>query len=285
MRMAVTRMSRDSKCCQCAGAYATLAEATVARPSKEIMSKIRCAAMVALVLAAVHAASAEDVWVGLRAGLNVPWLTGGGNEVSRDYQSILAASAGAMAEYALTDHVSLLVELNYTGQGGERKGMQPITRALPGMPPLPPGQYYYGNFKNRSVLHYLEVPLMAKYHWDVADQWRCFVEFGPYVGYLLKAEQETSGSSQLYGPDRNPVTPYAVPFDANTDVRGDLNKWNVGLTAGVGTAYLINPRNQIFLDLRAEYGLTSLQKDTDTNGRSNTGCAAVLLGYMFKFGG
>ena len=240
--------------------------------------------------AASYAGVSGDLWFGIRGGPSVPRLSGGNNDVSRGYDSILAPNGGLVSEYYLTDRFSLLVEVDYSGQGGERKGMQPITQTPDGLPQLPPGQLLYGDFKNTSKLNYLEVPVMGKYEWGSGEHWRCFAELGPYVGYLLDAKEETRGTSQIY-VDKNgtPLTIEGNPlpamsFDSDTNVRGDLNKWNVGIMGGIGTAYLLNPNNQVFLDLRGEYGLTTVQKDTEQNGKSHTGSAVLSIGYKFMFG-
>jgi hypothetical protein len=80
------------------------------------------------------------------------------------------------------------------------------------------------------------------------------------------------------------ITP-PVSFDATTNVRSDLNRFNVGAMAGIGVGYLLGRRNEVYVDVRGEYGLTAVQKDTSQNGRSNAGSAAVLLGYKHSFGG
>jgi hypothetical protein len=253
------------------------------------MKRMWYLAMVALMWVAVQAVQAGDLWGGLRGGINIPRLSGGGNEVSRGYGSILAPNVGALAEYGLGDRLSVQFEINYVGQGGERKGRQPITDTPAELPQLSQGQYYYADFRSKSILNYLEVPVMLKCQWELSEHWGCFIEGGPYAGYLLNAKQKTSGSSQIY-TDAN-GTPLTVSgqelpaqsFDADTNVKSDLNDWNVGLTAGVGLAYLVDASNQIFLDIRGEYGLINVQKDS-ANGSSKTGCAAILLGYKFNFG-
>lgn len=55
--------------------------------------------------------------------------------------------------------------------------------------------------------------------------------------------------------------------------------------AGIGVGYRVGRRDEVYIDVRGEYGLTAVQKDTSQNGRSNTGSAAVLLGYKHTFGG
>lgn len=255
------------------------------------MKKLIPCVVIGLSIAAVsYAGDAGDLWLGVRAGPSVPRLSGGGNEISRGYDSIVAPNGGLVADYFLTSGSSLLIEVDYSGQGGERKGLQPITQTPQGLPDLPPGQLLYGDFKNKSILNYLEIPVMGKCEWGSGEHWRCFVEAGPYVGYLLNAKEESRGTSQIYvdqqrtplAIDGQPLPP--MSFDASTNVKSDLHRINAGITAGIGTAYLFNANNQVFLDLRGEYGLTTIQKDTFDNGSSHTGNAVLSLGYKVRFG-
>ncbi|MCX7009404.1 MAG: hypothetical protein NTY53_19540 [Kiritimatiellaeota bacterium] len=56
------------------------------------------------------------------------------------------------------------------------------------------------------------------------------------------------------------------------------------MTAGIGIAYLVTPQHQFFFDLRGEYGLRAIQRDTGDNGSSNVGAAIFSVGSMFNFG-
>ena len=252
---------------------------------RKIVKPLRYARTVLLLLIVTRAMHAQEWSFGVRGGLSIPHLSGGGNEVSRGYSSILAPNFGLAAERSFSSRFSILVEVGYSGQGGERKGLQPVTQDLP-LPPPQGGQYYYADFTNRSQLDYLEIPILAKYEWPLSASWRFFAKTGPYVGYLLKGEEKTSGTSPIYdnyGQGLVAITP-PVSFDATTNVRGDLNKFNAGAMAGIGVGYLFG-YDEIYVDVRGEYGLTAVQKDTSQNGRSNTGSAAVLLGYKHSFGG
>jgi hypothetical protein len=42
--------------------------------------------------------------------------------------------------------------------------------------------------------------------------------------------------------------------------------------------------NYFFIDGRAAYGLTTLQKDTVNDGKSRTGNLVISFGYAFKVG-
>jgi hypothetical protein len=254
------------------------------------MKRFSVTLLATLLLATGSLNAAEDLWFGLRGGPSIPRLSSGGNEVSRDYTSRLAPNFGVVAECGLTKGLALQLELNYSGQGGIRDGVQPITRTLPGLPPLPPGHYLYADFKNEAILNYLEVPIMLKWRHDLSEHWRCYVEGGVFFGYLLDAEQRTRGTSQLYvDANRTPLTVGGqplppMPFDADTNIKDDLQDFNWGVTAGLGLAYLFTPQHQLFLDIRGEYGLRGVQRDTETNGDSNVGAAIFSIGYLFNFG-
>lgn len=252
---------------------------------RKFVKQLRCARVVLLTLMVTRTAHAQEWSFGVRGGPSIPRLSGGGNEVSRGYSSILAPNFGLVVERSFSSRFSILAEVDYSGQGGERKGLQPVTQDLP-LPP-PQGSYYYADFTNRSELDYLEVPILAKYEWPLSASWRFFAEAGPYVGYLLKGQEKTSGTSPIYdnyGQGLVAITP-PVSFDARTNVRSDLNKFNAGAMAGIGVGYLLGRRDEVYVDVRGEYGLTAVQKDTSQNGRSNTGSAAVLVGFKHTFGG
>jgi hypothetical protein len=244
---------------------------------------------VVLALASGPRASAQGFQLGVRGGPSVPHLSGGGNQISEGYQSTLAPNFGVMGEFGFTPHFSLMTELDYAGQGGVRKGMQPITQSPAGLPPLPSGQYLYADFRNESILDYLEAAVMAKYTWGRAPLVRWFVQGGPYFAYLLHATEKTSGSSGVYlTPGGPPLTIQGQPlppqdFGTRTDVKNGLWRFNWGATAGGGTEFLLAPRHRLFLEVRGEYGLRTIQKD-HSNGTSNTGCAEFLVGYKFALG-
>jgi hypothetical protein len=251
---------------------------------------LRAAALAAaLLLASSPRASAQGFQLGLRGGPSVPHLSGGGNQISEGYQSTLAPNFGVMGEFGFTPDFSLMTELDYAGQGGVRKGMQPITQSPAGLPPLPPGQYLYASFRNETILDYLEAPVMARLAWGQDTLVRWFVQGGPYFAYLLQATEKTSGTSQVYvTPGGPPLTIQGEPvpaqdFGARTDVRNGLWRFNWGVTAGAGMEILLAPRHRLFLEVRGEYGLRTIQKDP-ANGASNTGCAEFLVGYKYAFG-
>ncbi len=231
-----------------------------------------------------------QVRLGIQGGLSIPDLTGGNNEISQGYTSRLAPNFGITAEFGITNNFSIEPQVNFDGQGGQRNGMQPVTD-LPPQFPSPPSGYYYANFKNVSILNYIEVPVLAKYTFGFAG-FGLQVNAGPFVGFLLNATEKTSGISSIY-IDKN-GTPLVMPdgnggyvqvppqsFDASSDVTSSLHTLNFGLAGGVGIILPLSARTDISLDVRGLYGLTNVQKYAQ-DGTSQTGNLIVSLGFSYE---
>ena len=235
----------------------------------------------------------REVHIGLKAGFSLPNLVGGSDqEITKDYKSRLAANFGGFVDVQLHKNTSLQIEVDYAPQGGKRNGIQPVTRAIPGLPTLPAGNYYFANFNNTAKLDYIEVPIMLKYRVRKQKPVGFYVNGGPYMGFLAKATTITSGTSSLFLDNRGtvpvlvgPNTPFpAIPFNAETDVTDSLNRFNFGVTGGGGMTFK-QKQNYFFVDARVSYGLTTLQKNTATDGKSRTGNFVVSFGYAFKVKG
>ncbi len=182
--------------------------------------------------------SHAQVRIGIQGGLSVPDLSGGNNEISQGYTSRRAPDFGITAEFGVTSGFSIEPQINFDGQGGQRNGMQPVTDLPPGFQ-APPSGYLYANFKNVSILNYLEVPILAKYTFGLGGV-GLEVNAGPFIGFLLNATDNTSGTSSIYidkngtplvMPDGNggyvPVPPQS--FDASSDVTSSLHEVNIGI--------------------------------------------------------
>ncbi|MGC1390850.1 MAG: porin family protein [Bacteroidales bacterium] len=228
--------------------------------------------------------------IGILGGLNIPRLSGGnGNELSRDYTSRSGSAFGLTASLVLSPHFALTADLLYSSEGGKRNGLQALDASSIN-PLVPAGTYFYANFNNQSILNYAEIPVMVKYIIPVNKSQMIYVDFGPYVGYLLNAEQKTSGSSIVYADaagtqavsvDPQTGQPFPVPFNANTGITSSINTVNFGLTGGAGFAQMFNS-SEVFLDVRGAYGLTVIQKESQ-NGNSHNGNLLIDLGYALHF--
>ncbi|REJ78123.1 MAG: PorT family protein [Acidobacteria bacterium] len=237
----------------------------------------------------VYAQDRADVFIGFKGGVSIPQLSGGeDNEISRDYKSRLAPNFGAFFDIPVSERFSVQPEVNFAGQGGTRNGMQPVTQDIPGLPPLPPGNFYYADFDNEAVLNYLEIPVLAKYKFGPTGKPRFYVNGGVFYGRLVSAETKTRGTSTLF-LDRDGTIPVllppngdpfpAIPFDADTDVKGDINSNNFGFTGGGGFEIPFGA-NYLMFDARVSRGIVDIQRDP-INGRSQTGNVVISLGWAF----
>jgi hypothetical protein len=231
-----------------------------------------------------------DFEAGIIGGLNIPNLTGGGdNPLSSGWSSRTGASFGITGTMRLGENLFLRADAIYSSEGGKRDGMQPVDASSLD-PSVPPGYYVYANFKNESILNYIEIPVMIKYKYPVGRSSAFYADLGPYAGILINAKQKTSGSSIVYSDkkgtiplsvDQSTGEPFPVSFDANTDILNDCNKFNLGLTGGIGFSHTIG-MGDISLDIRGAYGLTTVQKDSQS-GSSHTGNLLFALGYSIPF--
>jgi len=237
-----------------------------------------------LLVIANYSVAQSKMRLGVKAGLSIPNLkSSGDNPVSKGWSSRIGPYAGIVAEYELSERFFLQTELNYSSQGGKKKGTQafPVGDYAVYFPPPAP-TYLYAVYNNEAKLNYLELPLLLKVNFPIGEQFAFFIDAGPYAGYLLSAKNVTSGSSNVYIDENltQPLTPAAVSFDQTTDVKDDIKSFNFGLQAGVG--FNVNFLNSIFfLNAGGNYGLTHIQKD-EVNGKNNTGAATITIGFLYN---
>ncbi len=228
----------------------------------------------------------QALMIGIKGGISVPELKGGGTPQSEGYSSRLAPNFGALINYSLNSYFSLQAEVLFSGQGGKRNGMQVIDN-VPNMP-VPPNTTLYANFDNETILNYLEIPVLIKFSFlESSSAFTEYVDAGPYLGILLNAKTQTSGSSSIYldkdGTEPVSVNGYPIPpqnFNNETNITSDIKTLNVGITGGIGIT-LNTTAGQFDLDLRGVYGFIPIQSD-NSNGSNNTGALYLTVGYGFK---
>jgi hypothetical protein len=250
------------------------------------LNRIRILAVVlSLFIMACEVGYGGGVKVGAHGGLSIPNIRGSQDDpFSRGFASRQGPFFGLFMEKGLTAHLSLAAELNFTSQGGLRKGLQAITMDLPAGLPLPAGTVLYADFRNETILDYFEVPVMGRAIFG--RKLRFFVNAGSYVGILLRARAVTKGTSALY-LDETGMMPIIIPPDtqpmivdlgADTNVKDSLKSTNIGLAGGGGLTYPLGP-GDLILEAHFQLGLSTIQRDIATSGKSRTGAVVVSLGY------
>jgi len=144
----------------------------------------------------------------------------------------------------------------------------------------------YANYKSEAKMNYLLIPVLAKFGRNLTSNSpiRIYIDAGPFAGFLLSAHQVTSGSSLIYADEKGqqPFPAPAQSFDANNDIKNQLNTFNFGVSGNIGIAYNFT-RSNIFLEGGGNYGFLNIQKGT-ANGKNNTGAGTVDIGYAYTFG-
>ncbi len=240
--------------------------------------------------------------LGVKTGLGIPNLTAGTvtTPLSEDYASRLGLYTGIVAEYQTEKWFGLRAELNYSSKGGQRDGMQalplaaemqPLWQMLP-LLGITPEDYMYADIKSEAILNYIEIPVMAKSSFRLGSRINFYLEAGPYLGFILKAENITSGSAGIHVDKTGmiaiddilelagqPVVG-SVSFDHNQDITEDVNTVNFGGQGAVGFELVMNS-GKLFIEGGGNYGFIPIQKD-EANGTNNAGAGTVTLGYLFN---
>lgn len=244
-----------------------------------------------LLLFAALCLHAQKITVGAMAGISIPNLSSSGSEqtpLNTGYNSRLGPEFRIFAEFGVSDLFSIQPMIEYSSQGGKKDGMQafPTPASIAGM--YPPGQsptYLYANFKSEAKINYLMIPILAKFgHSFPNSPFRIYADAGPFVSFLLSANQVTSGNSDLYSDPagKEDLGVGAVPFDNTQNIKDQLNSANFGAEANIGLNYKFGANN-IFIEFGGNYGFLNIQKGT-ANGKNNTGAATALLGYSMWLG-
>ncbi|MBF4463652.1 porin family protein [Flavobacterium sp. LC2016-12] len=159
----------------------------------------------------------------------------GGFNMSNLYQSeaddnnvIYGFNAGLYATLPISDFIAIQPEILYTTKGAELDYNNAFVE---------------GNAKFK--LNYIEVPLLVRV--NITKNFN--VHAGGYASYLVSSKVTGDGD---------------INFDEAIDT-DDLNKFDAGLSAGVGVDF-----NPISVGLRYNYGLTTVGKERTVAGTTYT---------------
>jgi hypothetical protein len=240
--------------------------------------------IVAYSLLSVNVSFAQSFWLGAKGGISIPNLSSGGsnnNPLNTGYSSRVGPNFAISGEYQVSKLFSVEAMIEYSSQGGKKKGLQ----AFPSGMEEPP--YFYADFKSEAKLNYLMLPVLAKFGFDLGDHspLRLYVDAGPFVGLLLSAKQVTSGSSLIYADagGTQPISEQQQSFDSKNDIKDELHKGNFGIEGNLGLAYTLGHNNRIFIEGGGNYGFLNIQKG-EANGKNQAGAGTVRVGYAYGFG-
>ncbi|GGD18537.1 porin family protein [Flavobacterium orientale] len=197
------------------------------------MTKNLITSLVVVLLTTLNVA-AQKVTFGAKAGLNLATLTGDIDGV----KTIPGYHVGGIADIQITEKFSIQPELLYSLEGGKSSFFYE-------------DEFTLFDTKERYELGYLNLPVMAKYHF--ADG--LSLEVGPQIGYLLHANSHYDVNIN-FGDEIN------IDESGKEDIKDFVEKINVGVNFGLG--YQL--KNNLFFQARYHLGLTDINKDLQEEG-------------------
>lgn len=263
----------------------------------KIMTRILLYCICCLCLCPSLSRAQKDISIGLKGGLSIPNLSASEtkNDWNKDYTSRIGPSFGVFAEIGLSKKFSLVPELIFSGQGGKRNTVQPMTI---------PEQYVYlfqtvfntdkdyvfANLDNVSRINFLQLPIHLKFSQPIALQKKLsvYLQAGPYIGYMVSGKQIVKSENlRVYSsPDpQSEIDPQYVKgffgssVDTIIDAKKDLYHWNYGVSGALGFSYQMK-KGKIILEGGGNYGFRYLQKGDD-HGKNRIGAGVVMLGYSY----
>lgn len=186
--------------------------------------------MIVAMLLSSSALLAQSWDFGLKGGLNFATIVGDDTSGTDTRTSFYL---GGFAEVKLSDKFAFQPELLYSSQGV--KGSE-------------------DGFDMTLKLDYLTIPLMAKYY--VADKFS--LDFGPQLGFLLKADAETMGVS--------------------VDFKDYVKSFDFGLNLGLGYEF-----NKFFINGRYNIGLSNIWDGEFDDGDTKNQNSVIQFGVGYKF--
>jgi hypothetical protein len=158
---------------------------------------------------------------GIDVGYNSGYVSVGQSGLNTDMVS--GFNVGVSADHYFSDSWSLKVKALYDQKGWGNGYITSGKSEIDGV-----------DFK----LNYITVPVMANWHFGRERNW--YVNFGPYIGFLLSANASEVG-----------------------DVKNQFNTVDGGFAAGFGYKWPINDRSNFFIEYDGQAGLASIFRESD----------------------
>ena len=129
-------------------------------------------------------------------------------------------------------------------------------------------------------LTYLKLPLLTHIYFG-SPRFKCFVNLGPEFDFMIS---ENISSNFDY---RDPLKAEGFPSEARMTQQMAMdikNKFDYGITGGVGIEFYLTPRNSVTLEGRYYFGLGNIfpAATADTFSASRNTSIEITLGYNFR---
>lgn len=127
---------------------------------------------------------------------------------------------------------------------------------------------------------YLTLPVMTQISFG-GRRVKCFVNLGPEVSFMIT--EKTTSNFDLADPTASPSWP-ATPRQTDQLTMAVKNKFDYGITGGVGCEFYIKPRHSVTLEVRYYFGLGNVFPSSKADQFSASRCTALeaCVGYYFR---
>lgn len=197
-------------------------------------------------------------WVGVHGGMTLSEMS---FSPSVRQSMVSGMTAGVSFRFAEERHVGLLAELNITQHGWKE-------------------DFEEAPFNYKRQLTYIELPIMTHIFFG-SSKCKGFVNLGPVVSYMIG--EKITADFDYNNPASVPNFPLAnrSTEQMSMDIK---NKFDYGITAGLGGEFVINRRHSIMLEARYYFGLGNIYPSSkkDTFSASRATSISITLGYMFR---
>ena len=224
----------------------------------------------------------NDLAVGFNGGYNLNSIM----FVPSVQQSMLGGmTIGFTARYVCEKYFNTIcavqLELNYSQLGWKEK-IQDINGVQCVLNKTNEDAAYTRN------IDYIQMPLLAHLGWGREERgMKFFLNMGPQFGYLLGEKTKTNfiikynEESEL--PTYSDVTPSRVSNEVAQDTMAVQNKFDYGITAGLGLELSLKRIGHIMVEGRYYYGLGCIFKDSKSDyfARSNHSSIIIKATYLF----
>ena len=195
--------------------------------------------VVMIALFTLSIAQAQDVSVGVKAGVNYGATLTSDSDYNAQFNPIIGPHFGVVVEIGLSDVFSVQPELLYSPSGFNYDDSAEEFSGL--------------SYNLNGKVNYLNIPVMAKYYVTEALS----IEAGPYFGFLLSAKVD---GEVKFGDA------VVASFD-DEDVKDDYNSTDVGF--GAGASYELE--SGLFFTVRYNLGLSNIEADEEETLESKAG--------------
>jgi len=162
-------------------------------------------------------------------GVQVGYNSSNVSDSEDSADNLSGVNFGVSGDYYFSDRWSLKVRALY-----DQKGWEELIATETGV--------MDGKFR----MTYLTVPVMANWHFGSKRNW--YLNFGPYVGFLLKAEETETGF----------------------DFKEGINSTDFGLALGIGVKIPVSDKLKIFLEFDGQGGLSDAFKSSEIGTVQNS---------------